>query len=129
MSKIFQNLGPNSIFKEFLAEILDWVFSQYSIRANMYWTCVCMGACMLSCQIVSNSLQPHGLQPKRILCPWDFPGKNTGVGCHFLLQGILLTQGSNPHLLCLLHWQTGSLPLSPWAYILCLVLSKAHYMN
>ena len=37
-----------------------------------------------------------------------FPGKNTGVGCHFLLQGIFLTQGSNPHLLCLLHWQASS---------------------
>ena len=34
----------------------------------------------------------------RVLCPWDSPGKNTGVGCHFLLQGILLTQGSNPGL-------------------------------
>ena len=42
---------------------------------------------------------------------WDFPGKNTGVGCHFLLQGIFLTQGSNPHLLHLLHWQVDSLPL------------------
>ena len=38
-----------------------------------------------------------------------FPGKNTGVGCHFLLQGIFLTQGSNPHLL---YWQANSLPLS-----------------
>ena len=38
---------------------------------------------------------------------------NTGVGCHFLLQGMLLTQGSNPCLLCLLHWQEGSLPLEP----------------
>ena len=45
--------------------------------------------------------------------PWDFPGKNTGEGCHFLLQGIFPTQGSNPHLLCLLHWQAGSLPLAP----------------
>ena len=36
-------------------------------------------------------LKPHGLQPTRLLCPWDFPGKNTGVGCHFLLQGIFLT--------------------------------------
>ena len=35
----------------------------------------------------------------RILCPWDSPGKNTGMGCHFLLQGIFLTQGSNLHLL------------------------------
>ena len=39
-----------------------------------------------------------------LLCPWDFPGKNTGVGCYFLLQGIFLTQGSNPHPLYLLHW-------------------------
>ena len=42
-----------------------------------------------------------------------FPGKNTGVGCHTLLQGIFLTQGSNAHLLCLLPWQVGSLPLEP----------------
>ena len=51
--------------------------------------------------------------PTRLLYPWDFPGKNTGVGCHFLLQGISLTQGLNPCLLCLLHWHVGSLPLSP----------------
>ena len=44
--------------------------------------------------------------------PWDSPSKNNGVGCHSLLQGIFPTQGSNPHLLCLLHWQTGSLPLA-----------------
>ena len=41
----------------------------------------------------------------------DFPGKSTGVGCHFFLQGIFLTQGSNPGLLRLLHWQVDSLPL------------------
>ena len=46
------------------------------------------------------------------LCPWDSPGKNTGVGCHFLLQGIFPTPGSNPHPLCLLHWQVDSLPLN-----------------
>ena len=39
----------------------------------------------------------------KILCPWDSSSKNTGVGCHFLLQGIFLTQGSNPCLLGLLH--------------------------
>ena len=49
----------------------------------------------------------------RLLCPWDSPGKNTGAGCHFLLQGIFLTQGSNLHLLHLLHWQADSLPLAP----------------
>ena len=50
-----------------------------------------------------------GLHPTRLLCPWDFPGKNTGVGCHFLLQGIFSTQGSNP---CHLHQQVYSLLLS-----------------
>ena len=47
----------------------------------------------------SNSVQPYGLAPARLLCPWDSPGKKTGVGCHALLQGIFLTQASNPHLL------------------------------
>ena len=42
-----------------------------------------------------------------------FPGKNTEVGSHFLLQGIFLTQGLNPRLSCLLHWQAGSLPPAP----------------
>ena len=50
----------------------------------------------------------HGLQPTRLLCPWNSPGKNTGVGCPFQLQEIFPTQGSN---LCLLHWQMDSLPL------------------
>ena len=53
------------------------------------------------------TLGPHRLQPTRLLCPWDFPGKDTGVGCHFLLQGIFPTQGSKPGLLhCrqMLYW-------------------------
>jgi len=58
--------------------------------------CVCV---LLSHSVVSNSLQPYGLQPTRLHCPWDFPGKNTGVDCHFLLQGIFPTQESNPRLL------------------------------
>ena len=37
-------------------------------------------------QVVSDSVRPHRWQPNRLLCPWDSPGKNTGVGCHFLLQ-------------------------------------------
>ena len=57
-------------------------------------------------------LWPHGLYPTRLPCPWDFPGKNIGVGCHFLFQGIFLTQGSHLHLLHVLHWQADSLPLS-----------------
>ena len=68
--------------------------------------------------VVSDSATP---QAARLLCPWDFPGKNTGVGCHSLLQGIFPTQGSNPGLLhcrqilyCLSH--QGS-PVS-WEYAL-----------
>ena len=43
------------------------------------------------------------MDPSKILCLWDFLGKNSGVGCHFLLQGIFLNQGSNLHFLGLLH--------------------------
>ena len=49
-------------------------------------------------EVVSDSLRPHGMEPTRILSPWDFPGKNTGVGCHFLFQGTFPTRGSNPGL-------------------------------
>ena len=67
----------------------------------------------INCCLVAQScwilLRPHGLQPTRLLCSRDFPGKNTGVGCHFLLQEIFPTQGLN---LSLLHWQADSLPLS-----------------
>ena len=48
-------------------------------------------------------MQSHGLQPSRLLCPWDSPGKNTGAGCHFLLQRIFPTQGLNPGLLLCRH--------------------------
>ena len=63
---------------------------------------------------MSSSLQPHGLWPTRLLCPWDFPGRNTGVGCHAVLQGTFPTRGSNLRLLCLLHCQAGSLPELSW---------------
>ena len=53
--------------------------------------------------VVSDSLQPCELQPARLLCPWDSPGKNTRVG--------RLTQGLDLPLLPLLHWQVDSLPL------------------
>ena len=65
---------------------------------------------LFSRSVVPDSLWPHELQFTRLLCPWDFPGKSTGVGCHFLLPGIFLTQGLNPSLL---HWQADSLSLAP----------------
>ena len=58
--------------------------------------------CVFVCanhSVTSNSFRPHGLQHARILCPWDSPGKNTGMGCCALLQGIFPTQGLNPGLL------------------------------
>ena len=61
------------------------------------------------CSVMSDSLRPHRQQPARLLCPRDFSGKNTIVGCHFILQGIFLTQGLD---LGPLHWQVDSLPLS-----------------
>ena len=72
--------------------------------------CVCtqsLQSCLTLCDPMNGSppgSSEHGILQAR---------KNTGVGCHALLQGIFLTQGSNQHLLCLLHWQVGSLPLAP----------------
>ena len=48
---------------------------------------------------MSDSLQPHQLEPPKLFCPWDSPGKNIGVGCHSLLQGIFPTQRLNQYLL------------------------------
>ena len=70
-------------------------------RACHLWSPHLRYLCMLSRSVMSHSMWPHGLQPARLLCPWDSPGKNTGVGCHFLLQGIFTTQGLYPGLLSL----------------------------
>ena len=56
---------------------------------------------------------PHGLLSTRLLCPWNSPGRNTGVGCHFILQRIFPTQASNPWNPWLLHWQSGSFITEP----------------
>jgi len=62
-------------------------------------------SCLTLCDPMDHSLPD--------LCPWDSLGKNTGVDCHALLQGIFPTQGSNLRFFRLLHWQAGSLPLAP----------------
>ena len=61
--------------------------------------------------------------PPRLLCPWNFPSKNTGVGCHFLFQEIFPIQGSN---LCLLHWHMDSFTTEPPGAILLLCWSLRH---
>ena len=52
-------------------------------------------------QVVSDSVRPHRWQPNRLLCPWDSPGKNTGVGCHFLLQRMKVKSESEVTQSCL----------------------------
>ena len=91
----------------------------------------------LRAQSCLTFLLPHGLWPTRLLCPWNFPTSSTGVGCHFLLQGIFSTQGSSLCLRHLLHWQAGSLPLrhlgSPHTTldlsqeVFCLLLLTVYY--
>ena len=65
-----------------------------SLLLNMLSAAAAAAKSLQSCPTV----QPHRWQPTRLRHPWDSPGKNTGVGCHFLLQGIFPTQGSNPGL-------------------------------
>ena len=62
-------------------------------NALHWYTALCVCVCVCVCVSVSDSLQANGLQPSRLLCPWNSPGKNTGVGCHSILQGIFPTQG------------------------------------
>ena len=74
---------------------------------------------------MSDSLQPLGLWPSMLLCPWDHPGKNTGVGSQSLLQGIFWSQESNSHPLHLWHcWQAGSLPLCLNLSLTCLLTTQ-----
>ena len=72
---------------------------------------------MRACLVAQScpTLGSHGLRPTRLLCLWDSPDRNTGGGCHALLQGIFLTQESNPCLLhckrILLHWAIREAPI------------------
>ena len=69
----------------------------------------------MSLQLCPTLCNPMDYSPPGSICPWDSPGKNTAVGCHVLLQGIFLTQGSNPHLLHLRVLARGfSITSSTW---------------
>ena len=80
-------------------------------------SCISLFKISMCCELSCFSHVWHFATPWTIahqaLLPWDSLGKNTGVDCHGLLQGIFPTQGLNPHLFCLLHWQVGSLGLAP----------------
>ena len=128
------NISFQKCSSSFLVLIYYFDFSPV-VSLSGYNVCVCvcvcvctrvhMHVCMQACSVVSDSLWHHRLLPARLLCPWTSPGKNTGVGCHFLLQGVFLTLGSNPDLLPLLHWQVGSLPLSHLGSL----LKDNHHVN
>ena len=93
----------------------DHVTSQHLLLCkSITYNKLYLSTVYLSCIYhLSPSGRPHGLQPTRLFCPWESPSKKTGVGCHALLQGIFLTQGSNPCLFLLLRLQAGSLPWAP----------------
>ena len=80
------------------------------VTTNISYACM---KCMLVCSVMSDSLRHLGLQPGRLLCPWDFLGKHTEVGYRLLLQGIFLTHGWNPHFLCLLNCKADCLFAQP----------------
>ena len=84
------------------------------------WSGDCMHVCMLShFNHVQLFLTPWTVA-HQLLCPWDSPDKSTRVCCHSLSRGSSLpTKGWNPHLLCLLHWQVGSLPLASPTWVFC----------
>ena len=84
--------GPQGSSYMFLKYLFIFLIERYEKKQVVITHCCC-------CLVSFNSLQPHGLWPAKLLCLWNSPGKNTGVGCHCLLQGIFMTQGSNPCLL------------------------------
>ena len=105
-----------------------YIYTHTHTHTHTYILCVWH---VSACSVVSNCLWPHGLWPTRFLHPLNFPGKNTGGGCHFLLQRIFLTQGSNSCLLryrqILYCWATWEAPM----YILyaCIYFMYVYIFN
>ena len=104
----FLGLNPKPTTADFSVCLQDHLNQLACIRS--FWG---VRVCVCAHSVMSDSLQPCGLKPARLLCPWDSPDKNTGVGCHVLLQRIFLTLRLKLCLLCLLHQQPGSLLLVP----------------
>ena len=78
---------------------VEWINNKVLLLHKDLYSISCNKLCMcVSCSDVSDSLRPHRLQSASLLCSWNSPGKNTGVGGHSLFQGIFATQGLNPGL-------------------------------
>ena len=87
--------------------VLNVCISETSHHHILNFTCTyvhCKHTCIHAKSLQSCPTLCYPMITARLLCPWDSPNKNTGMGCHALLLGIFLTQGSNPHLLGTLHW-------------------------
>ena len=113
-ASVLPSRGLHTFSKGQMIKSLGFLGHEFSVT-TIHFCCYSVKATMLakslqSCPILCD---PVDCSPPRLLCPWDSPGKNTEVRCHALLQGIFLTQGSNPCLLRLLHWEVSSLPLVP----------------
>ena len=86
------------IFHYRLLHNIDYNSLSYTINPHCLPVFHIVVCCCLVAKSCSTLLRPHGLFPPRLLCPWDFPGKNTGMGCYFLLQGIFPPQKLNQRL-------------------------------
>ena len=92
------------IFFRYTAKSLSYIYiTEYWVEFPVLYS-----RSSLTISFIYSIVQTHGHQPTRLFCPWNFPGKSTGVGYPFLLQGIFPTQGLNPHLL---YWQADPLSL------------------
>ena len=112
--------SPSSWVALYALKLVFYPFS-FSYPNKLVLYPICVGPTSLSVVIIQSLscvqlVATHGLKSSRLLCPWDFSGKNFGVGCHYLLQEIFPTQGLNLHFL---HWQVDSLLLSHQGSPLC----------
>ena len=88
------------------------LFSCYS-KTGLWISNIALLWCMHSCSVMSDSLQPFGLYPTKLLCPWHFSGKNTGMGCHFPPPGDCTNPGIKPMSPVSPELQKDSLPAMP----------------
>ena len=89
--------------------------------------CVCVCVSVLVAQLCLTLFDHHGLQSARLFCPWNSPGKSTGVCCHSHLQGIFLTQGPNLQADSLPSEHQGSPYVYIWVYIYKLCVYKLNH--
>ena len=92
---------------------MNYLFTKRNFKLYNFILLACITfSFMHACYVTTPWTIAH-----QFLCPWDFSGKNTEVGCHALIQGLFLTQGLKPCLLSLLRWQASSLPPVPHLFL------------